>query len=421
MLDPRTGFASIVLAALIIGATSPRPASAASCSSVSACVFGTNASTGPGVEGLSVKGDGVDGRTSFASTSPSTAKSGVAGIDRGTSAYNIGLFGYSAHGTGLHATSDTGVGVMAVATSKSGTALVATAQENPVVVAIVGKGGSGGVGDNGTGLYLHDSFDPNNCCPTGIVVDTAYSSIVSNTILGYAFSAGGGPEGYGMSIGTSSGDGLDISTSGPVGPGVPLFISGQDAGGFNALILAQSSGTTTFAAMGSGDLNVSGTVYASGFSMPVALSDGTHRATYPPRDAQPTAEDVGEARLVGGAAAVALDPAFAATIDSARPYYVFLTAEGDNRGLFVASKSARGFVIRESLNGRSSLAVQYRIVAQPLGARGARLAVVDTSWRVRADAHAASVAAKQAKLAAANVRNLTHLRAHAAAVERTAH
>ena len=46
-------------------------------------------------------------------------------------------------------------------------------------------------------------------------------------------------------------------------------------------------------------------------------------------------------------------------------YHVFLTAEGDNRGLYVASKTSAGFSIRESNGGHSTLAVEYRIVGYP--------------------------------------------------------
>ncbi len=67
---------------------------------------------------------------------------------------------------------------------------------------------------------------------------------------------------------------------------------------------------------------------------------------------QPTVEDTGTAQLVAGAAGVRLDPAFAASIEPTAAYRVFVTPNGGTRGLFVASKSAGGFVVRESQAGR---------------------------------------------------------------------
>jgi hypothetical protein len=77
-------------------------------------------------------------------------------------------------------------------------------------------------------------------------------------------------------------------------------------------------------------------------------------------------EDVGKAQLRNGRARVELDPLFAETIET-HDYQVFLTARGDNRGLFVAVRDERGFEIREQAGGTSSIDVSYRIVAQRKG------------------------------------------------------
>jgi hypothetical protein len=54
-------------------------------------------------------------------------------------------------------------------------------------------------------------------------------------------------------------------------------------------------------------------------------------------------------------------------------YLVFVTPEGDNRGLYVTQKSANGFAVHESQGGHSSLAFSYRIVAKPFGNQIPRL------------------------------------------------
>jgi hypothetical protein len=50
---------------------------------------------------------------------------------------------------------------------------------------------------------------------------------------------------------------------------------------------------------------------------------------------------------------------------------VFITPQGFNNGLYVAQKSASGFIVREH-NGVSHVAFDIHIVAQPLGSQGQR-------------------------------------------------
>lgn len=88
--------------------------------------------------------------------------------------------------------------------------------------------------------------------------------------------------------------------------------------------------------------------------------------------ASATLEDAGSARLVDGAANVALDPTFVATVDPSN-YYVFVTPTGDTRGLYVSAKTPSGFQVREAEGGRSTLSFDYRIVARPLDARNDQL------------------------------------------------
>ncbi len=84
-------------------------------------------------------------------------------------------------------------------------------------------------------------------------------------------------------------------------------------------------------------------------------------------------EDTGTARLLNGEGAVRFDPAFASTIDASRGYQVFLTPNGDTRGLYVSAKYEGGFIVRENEHGRSSVHFDYRVVAHPYGASDVRL------------------------------------------------
>jgi len=132
-----------------------------------------------------------------------------------------------------------------------------------------------------------------------------------------------------------------------------------------------------------GDLTIAGTLTTGG-SCHVGCSaphggNGVSLVSYAPRESAPTMEDFGEAQLVAGAAFVRLDPAFANAIDSSKNYLVFITPDGETKGLFVAMRSAAGFEVRENGAGRSSVQFSYRIVAKPYGADAPRLPLVRTS------------------------------------------
>jgi len=112
-------------------------------------------------------------------------------------------------------------------------------------------------------------------------------------------------------------------------------------------------------------------------------SAGEHVLAYASESASATIDDVGTARMVGGVANVAIDRAFAATIDHHNPYYVFLTPMGDTRGLYVSAKTPSGFLVREAQNGHSTVSFDYRIVARPLDAKNDRLPLAPALRKAR--------------------------------------
>jgi len=66
-----------------------------------------------------------------------------------------------------------------------------------------------------------------------------------------------------------------------------------------------------------------------------------HLVSYMPRESSPTMEDFGEGQLVNGTVAVRIDSAFANAIDQSKDYLVFLTPDGDTKGLYVAPALAQ--------------------------------------------------------------------------------
>jgi hypothetical protein len=72
------------------------------CTSSSPCIQYNNNGAGPGVEGLSLGGNGLFGITKINSTSTLNGRAGVFGIDKSTSgAFNTGVLGTSTLGNGV--------------------------------------------------------------------------------------------------------------------------------------------------------------------------------------------------------------------------------------------------------------------------------------------------------------------------------
>jgi hypothetical protein len=74
-------------------------------------------------------------------------------------------------------------------------------------------------------------------------------------------------------------------------------------------------------------------------------------------------EDFGSEQLVGGVATVRLDAKFMQTVNSKQEYHVFLTPNGDCKGLYISQKTPTSFEVRELGGGNSSVKFDYRITA----------------------------------------------------------
>jgi len=126
-----------------------------------------------------------------------------------------------------------------------------------------------------------------------------------------------------------------------------------------------------------GDFVASGAMYATAFNVGLRTRDGHTVGSFASQSASAELSDSGTAQLVNGRGTVQLDRAFMQTLDMRSGYHVFLTPMGDSRGLYVASKSAGGFVVRESQGGHSTLSFDYRITGRPVGAGAARLPAIN--------------------------------------------
>lgn len=163
---------------------------------------------------------------------------------------------------------------------------------------------------------------------------------------------------------TNSGaDGSDIN-GGYIG-----IIGRAPAGtGTYPLVLTDQNGTDLDFTDGAGNLFIHGSLINF-----ARTRWGQAMTEYTPRSTTPSVEDVGTAHMINGQATVRLDSWYAQSIDLRVPYHVFLTPDGDTRGLFVAQRTPSGFTVREVQGGRGTLDFEYRIVSTSIGQTNQRM------------------------------------------------
>jgi hypothetical protein len=376
-------------------------------------VFGQAASVnGTGVFGTSVNWVGVGGQATATSGGPaygvwgdsvSTGGAGVAGFEDATSGFTNGVFGQSAStsGTGVFgvatATSGSATGVVGQTASPNGNGVtgVATATSgSPTgvfgVISSPNGAGVGGVATATTGF--NNGVFGGTFSNEGAGVSGGASSTSGNPVgvVGTSTGAGGGIGAWGIFQATSGfgvgvrGDLEEPTASGAAGLFLtfsPNSVAGQFANASRqGLILQGLSGPfdatqkEVFSVDANGNLQISGNLTVSGTKSSTAkLQDGREVALYAVESPENWFEDFGSAELNNGVAWVPLDASFAQAVNAAVNYHVFLTANGDSNGLYVARKTAAGFEIREHGGGTSNVAFDYRIVARRRGYEAIRM------------------------------------------------
>jgi hypothetical protein len=190
----------------------------------------------------------------------------------------------------------------------------------------------------------------------------------------------------GMNIPTTAGVlGTSASRPGVIGTSNALMgIYGFSTG--NAGIVGESANPNSFAGFFAGNAVVTGTLTAGVKNAMVAFPDGSQRVLHCMESPEHWFEDFGAAKLKNGRAVVRLDADFAKVIKRG-DYRVFVTPEGDCRGLYVRRKSAASFEVRELGGGKSNVAFSYRIVGRRKGIRRhRRFARIDTRLQLPAGA-----------------------------------
>jgi len=356
------------------------------CGSASPCLSIINSGTGEGLRAIANNNSGINGSTRASTTlaMPTKINAGVRGFDTsaqvGPENFSSGLLGFSVTGFGMFGFSKIHAGVVGQTNNPSTINTRGSAGVEGFDQSI--DGGQNNVGVEG-GTFGGSGVFGFSTLGNGVRGITGNPSSTNQqhraAVFGIDVSTDGGGLNFGVA-GFSPGTGVaGISVSPPTAPGAPLApaVAAYCENGGAAIQAADGFSATSNLLMTLdclGNLTVKGTII-SGAAQVVSTkaATGADVAAYSPRQTEPTIEDFGEGQMNGGRAHVDIQRDFAAVIDRVSNYMVFITPEGDNRGLYVMGKTASGFDVRESQGGTSSIAFAYRIVAKPFGDRDARL------------------------------------------------
>jgi hypothetical protein len=244
---------------------------------------------------------------------------------------------------------------------------------------------SGGIGvlgtsnaSNGTGVFGYSGspvpFNPPSA-GTGVFGEGPTNGVVGKSAAGTAVMGN-----------SATGDGVWGITNGNQRIAVGANGTGQAYG-----LAAYSANQVAVVGFNLSGANYGGVFSGGGPSHPGVFIDGFFVATgtksqavptakhgmrrlYAVESTQPMFEDFGSAWLENGQARVRLDPIFAATVNTAIKYHVFLTPRSaETKGLAVVEQNTEGFVVQEAHGGRGSYEFDYRIMAKVRGQEDTRL------------------------------------------------
>ncbi|MGA2593115.1 MAG: hypothetical protein ABSH32_24625, partial [Bryobacteraceae bacterium] len=330
-------------------------------------VYGNNSATsGSGTNGVygstsSPAGAGTVG-VNFSSGGP-----GVYGQSNGTARGSTGVYGTASSSSatgptyGVYGTTSGGASG-SVGVYGSATATATTSPTAGPIYGVYGMATAGGccfsAGVAGTGSTISATGSELGLPDAGVWGDSSNFSAHSGfdwAVLGTA------DDSTAVAAFNNSSDETQATIyaiNSSTGAGSEVLYAGGDTGG--------TGGTCTI--YGNGDLNCSGTITPT-----AQTADGRRVRLYAVASPQNWFEDFGSGQLSGGSAKISLDATFASTVNTGEAYHVFLTPNGDCKGLYVASKTAGGFEVRELGGEASSISFDYRIVAKRRGYESVRL------------------------------------------------
>jgi hypothetical protein len=317
-------------------------------------VYGANQSSSgnaPGVYGTSASTDGigVEGSGFFAGVYGSTTATigNVAGVYGTTASSNgFGVYGVGAFGVVGADSSGAGYGVYGTSTGGYG---------------VLGQ--SDGVGVWGTGL-------------TGVFGQTTNGSVIGKTVdIAEGLWGDAGDTGLiavGILATADSDTALLTENNDSSGDYPAMQVENFTTQTHNPVF--QTSSPNTYSGSRHCTIDTSANLTCTGvISGIVQKGDGRQTEVYAMQSAENWLEDAGSGQLSDGSARIELDPAYQETVNAGVEYHVFLTPNGDSKGLYVSHKTATSFEVHEQGGGSSSIAFDYRIMAKRKGYENVRL------------------------------------------------
>ncbi|MFN8635081.1 MAG: hypothetical protein U0893_14590 [Chloroflexota bacterium] len=292
-----------------------------------------------------------------------------------------GVWGINANGDGAHGvlgeTTGFGAGVRAVG-SGVGIGLWADAAS---------RVGIFGTSTGNTGVFgVSKASNPNATVAPGSLAGVAGQGFdrigvlgISDTNIGVQGSSTNGVGVQGFSTAQIGVRGDSVNNYAVYGRSSLTALRGEATGGgvgFVGLAVNPEQGGLAGAFFGGVTIQGSFTQSGGPKSAAVPHPDGSYRRMYCQESTEAWFEDFGTATLTNGRAEVTLDPDFDAVVKG-DDYMVFLTPEGDSKGLFISRKGPHKFVVEEQQAGKSTLPFSYRVVSRRREAVGARLEKVD--------------------------------------------
>ena len=299
--------------------------------------IGVQGQGGTGIFGFSSPTTGFARATVGVLNTNTAGSAGVFGVGQNFSGQTFGVQGYNFSNTNFSA------GVSGVADGDQNKTFGVTGLSlSPNGTGLWGLG----QGQSGTGNII-------GCCSIGVWGDTSSNAPFAAGVVGTADDAQGIVA-------------LNNSTN---SQHPTAKIINFETGTHNVTMLLVQGKFGTCTGDTDGNINCTGTITPT-----VPVAHGAKQvALYSMASPQNWFEDFGSGQLSGGASTVALDQTFAETVAANSEYHVFLTPEGECRGLYVSHKSANGFEVRELGGGQSNISFAYRIVALRRGYENVRL------------------------------------------------
>jgi hypothetical protein len=331
-------------------------------------IRGYNASTGTGVSGKATNA------SAFGMWASNGNSSGTALIAVGNNLSGS----YLTNGTGVAGTGNSGV--YGAGKSSTGTGVIGVGNfddSNDTIFTLVG--GSGGAFTGASGVYAKVD---NNSTGTGVigVGNNISTAAVTTNGSGGAFTGQDGILGTAIS---STGTGvIGVGNNNNSGSGY-YTLSGIGSGGsFSGVycgVYGQTSGSSgdryggyfrrnsnAYAYVGARISGINYKILGVG-NVSTIVKDINEQDVimFCPEAPESFFQDYGIGQLVNGKTHITLDPTFSKNIrvDENHPMKVFVTLEGDCKGIYVTNKTIEGFDVIELQGGTSNVHFSWQIVA----------------------------------------------------------